>query len=120
MKMSTNLKSHLKLLELLCCSNPETLKILINKSDNNFILAVCEVIKNFKEGNFDCKKKNLRKLKKFKTQIYKLSNTSKSSKNLKNQRKILSQKGKGFLPLILAPFLVHAAEYFVSNLTRKK
>jgi len=117
--MSLNLNRHMKLLKLLHSVDPKVSRILINKCDNNFILAVCEVIKNFKEGNFSCDKKILKKLKKFRKQIFKLSNTSKSSKNLQSQRKILYQKGAGFLPLILAPFFTHIAEHFISKALRE-
>ena len=111
--MSSNLKRHLKLLELVCCVEPKIFKILIKKSSNNFILAICEVIKNLKEGNFKCDGKSLKKLKKFKKSIYKLSNTPKSSIKLNIQRKALVQRGQGFLSMILIPFISEVAQHLI-------
>jgi hypothetical protein len=111
--MSLNLKRHLKILELLCCVEPKVFKILITKSSNNLILAICEIVKNLSEGNFKCKSKNFKKLKIHKKSIKQLARTSKNISNLSTQRKVLTQKGQGFLSLILFPFISEVAQHLI-------
>ena len=99
--MSTQLKKHAALLQILATAKPVMCKAIIAAADHDLISCLCECALNIIKGNVPLSKCHLKRLKWHKKDVRTLVNkcTPKVTK-----KKIL-QKG-GFLSALLAPIAV--------------
>lgn len=116
--MSLNVKRQLPLLEFLRVAPPKIVKLILENSDDQLILALCEICSNLCRGNIPCHPKQYNKLKKYRLYMHKLARAKKNQKNLKQERAVLYQKGGAFLPLLLAPVLSGLTQYFLQKAIR--
>jgi hypothetical protein len=86
------------LLTLLSKCKKRMLKAVINASDRELVLTVCECILNCLNGNISLSEKDKQKLKKHKKILRTLIQKGNS---IKLRKKLLIQQGSGFLPIIL-------------------
>ena len=84
--------------QLKVLSKSKNKKKLLRKVPNNIIKAICECCKNLLCGNIPCNKRCLNKLRPYKKALRDLS---KSKVPLFKKRRILTQKGEGFLGFLL-------------------
>ena len=89
-------------MELLCISHPIQQQALLNSASHEQIRLLCNCLENFKYT-----KGTLNKLGPFKDDLADLTDRSRS---FRKKRKILVQRGIGFLGLVLAPLLEGLAE----------
>lgn len=103
MPVSKNLKKNFVILKFLSDKKvPNTIKQkILTNPDDKLVLAVCECVLNVCHHT-KCDKKIIKRLKKFKKQIYCLSNTKRNEKNLSKQKKVLKQHGGSIIPLLLS------------------
>lgn len=106
-----NVKKNLELLKVLSKCKKGMLKAVINTSDRDLILTVCECILNCLNGNIKLSPKNRDKLKKYKRTLRTLIQKRKS---IKYRKKLLIQQGSGFLPIILPSVISALASLFSS------
>lgn len=99
--MSSNVCRHAPLLEFLKVAPPKIIKIVLANADPKLIQAICEISLNLCKGNLKCSSKDRKKLKRHRTNLYKLASAKKSQKRFTAERRILQQQGGAFLPLIL-------------------
>lgn len=76
-------------------------KFILQKADSKLIQAICESIYNILEGSLPLDNKQKTKLIKHKSTLRKLIEKS----SLKDKKKLLVQRGSGFLPLLLPTVL---------------
>lgn len=99
-------KQHVEHLKLLAKS--KTKKTILRKCPNSLIKAVCECVLNVLKGNVPLNKHQKRKITAYKKVVRTLG---KKSVPLYKKRKLLVQKGDGFLS-----FLIPAAVSVISSL----
>ena len=87
---------HLEQIRLLGKSKMK--KTLLRKSPNSLIKALCECCNNLIKGNIPLSKQRLNRLRPYKRTLRKLVN---SKVPLFKKRRILVQKGDGFLSLLI-------------------
>ncbi len=83
-----------------CKSNMRT--VILSNADKNLINTICECVHNCLNGNIELNNEIIPKLKRHKNDLRNLVGRNKS---LKIKKKILSQKGGAFLPLLLSTVL---------------
>jgi len=89
---------------------PKLRKLILLNSDKELVHAIKECLFNFLKGNYKIPEHNLQKIKKYKSSIRCLVGSNCFNKN----KKILIQKGNGFLPFIL-PFVPLLGELVVNT-----
>lgn len=106
--MIGKVKTHEDYLRSLLLLKPKFRKALLIASDDEEINCVCECIYNVLKGNIPVEKKEKQKLKKFKNILRKLVLKGKN----KSRKRIIIQKGGGFLPIILGSVLTALIQSF--------
>lgn len=104
-------KKHLPILTLVKDARPNLRKSILLHCDDNIIKTINECVYNTLKENIPLTVSEKRKLKKFKSVLRKVLKT-KGSVNKK--RKVISQGGGAFLPVLLKP-IVSAANYSVNR-----
>ena len=90
--------AHQNLEQLKVLAKSKNKKSLLKKAPNCVIKALCECCKNLLCGNIPCNKQRLNRLRPYKKALRVLS---KSKVPLFKKRRILIQKGEGFLSFLL-------------------
>lgn len=104
--MSSRMVKNSALLRFLSKATPKQCKALLKTSSDQQINAICECILNFLHGTINIPSKDIKRLKKHKNCLRKLSN---KKIGIKHKRKLLIQKGSGILGSILGPILTGLA-----------
>lgn len=112
--MSVNLKRQVPLLKLLQIAPPKILKVILANADPKLISAICEISLNLCKGNLKCCNKDRKKLKRHRKKLYKLAAAKKNQKQFSTERRILTQQGGAFLPLLI-PAALAALEFIRSK-----
>lgn len=113
--MSAEAKRYFNHLEILRSSSAKERKNFLKIADDNLISLICEVCLNYCHGTFDCDENSCRRLLKHKRDILALASLKSRKSNLKKERKILLQRGSGFLPILLAPVLSSLASFVIEK-----
>lgn len=102
--MSSRVKRHLSLMELIYKSKPHMRRLIISKASPDFINALCELALNVLKGNVPLSSNQYKQLQKQKSVIRFVAD--KKVKALK-KKKAITQRGGFLLPLLGAaiPFL---------------
>ena len=101
-EMTSGYMKHRPFVEFLCIYHPIQQQALLNFASHEHIRFLCNCLENFTYP-----KGTLNKLGPFKDDLADLANRSRS---FRKKRKILVQRGCGFLELVLAPLLEGLAE----------
>lgn len=96
------LKENKHMLFVLKKATPKLRKAILKSAPDELIKAINEIAYNILNGNHRIGKKNKENLKKYKSQLRKLTQPNKS---LKTKRKVLVQNGGSFLPYLLSTVL---------------
>lgn len=90
------------LLQALVYANPKQRQCIIRHADKKLLICICECSLNLVKGNVDLTLKQKKKLKKYKSLLYRLAGNG----NLKSKKRIIvNRTGSSILPLILVPVL---------------
>lgn len=108
-----NLKKNYHFLQMLAKATPDQKRALLRTASNSQVLSLCEICLNTLVGNIPV---DIKRLKKYKNIIRKLSKRSTSVRNKKAL--LLNQKG-GFLPA-LAPVILSALAGIVGRVIGNK
>ena len=95
------IKKHFNYIKHLASKDSDIRNSIIKLADKEVICAVCECILNVINGNIKIKESLRKKISPHKDSLRKLQKKS----SLKVKKKILTQKGGNFLPLILPVIL---------------
>lgn len=98
-------KKYIALLEALRHSDKEQRLALLRKADQKLIKYICECALNVLKGAVSLKSCQKNKLKKHKQVLRKLATKPTGKNSWKKKKRVIVQKGGGFLPLLLAPVL---------------
>jgi hypothetical protein len=93
-------------------ASPKLRKAIIQNCDENLIKALIEIIANTLQGNHELPRKAKNSLNKYKKQ---LRSAAAPCKNISAKRKILSQKGGAFLPIVLGTILSGVISDLIEN-----
>ena len=104
--MSARLKRNWDLLKVLKAASPSQRKAILLTSNDDLILAICEIVDNVLRGTVKLSSHQKNKLKQYKKAM---RYTAAHNVSKKNKRKVLATQRGGFLPLILAPALTLVA-----------
>lgn len=88
---------------VLAVAKPELRKAMLFKSDDALIKAIVEIVLNTLNGNLPISKKVIRQMKPHRVIMRKIAN--KKKRQLKSHRRILVQKGGGFIPYVCKAYL---------------
>ena len=99
--MSSRIKRNYNVLHVLNKASPKLRKAILENSNTDLVLALCEVISNVLSGAVKLRGPVKQKLKKHRSALRKVADKKVA---LKIKKQILAQKG-GFLPALLAPAL---------------
>lgn len=100
-----SVKKHLPVLELVQSAKPKLRKSIIINCDLDLIKTLNECVYNTLQGNIELNDSERQNLKKFKTILRKVLNTK---GGLSKKRKVISQNGGAFLPILLKPIVTAA------------
>lgn len=75
-------------------------KAILQNCDDKFIQTLAEIVHNVLKGNIRLDAKDLRKLKKYKTQLRKIHASIKKNRATKSRRKLFSNQIGGFWPVL--------------------
>jgi hypothetical protein len=89
-------------------------KAILKSADKKLVDDLCEIIYNILIGNLSLNETEFKLLNNYKNNLRKLINKS----SLKAKKKILVQKGSGFLPLII-PAAITGISSIISSLISK-
>lgn len=78
--------------------------VLLKSADRSLIKAICECILNIITGNVNISHENRKRLYKYKNFLRKLASPNKK-RSWQQRKRIIVQKGSGFLPLIIPPVM---------------
>ena len=95
-----NVKKHLTHLQFLAHCSPKLRKLVLKNADKDLILAVCECMYNFMNGNVKVDENIMKKTQKHKNHLRKLF----SDGSLSKKKDVLVQHG-GFLPILIPTIL---------------
>ena len=99
--MSSRVKRHVEVLQVLAKAKPATLKAIMNQPDKDLVHCICECTHNILRGNVPLTKAQKIKLMWYKQELRALD---KKGTSQKRKQRIL-QTGGGLLPALLAPLL---------------
>lgn len=85
---------------------PKQRKAMLLNSNNDLMMAICEIVDNVLRGTVKLRPSDRKKLSKYKSVLREMADRSLAKK--KKKTLLLSQRG-GFLPLVLAPALALVA-----------
>ncbi len=100
--MTRTVENNLEVLKFLCKGDQKYTRKLLKHADKKLITCLCECVLNVLNGNVPLSKIEKERLKDHKTLLRKLCKKGGSFKKKKN---IITQKGSGFLPLLLTPII---------------
>lgn len=109
----SRLKRNITIIKSLDSLTPKQFKAVIEHSDKDLIYCLSNVIHNVTTGKIPVKQSTLKKLRKYKKELYKLCEKRLS---LKQRKKILVQKGRGIFSILL-PTIIGT---LVSLISRRK
>jgi hypothetical protein len=109
--MSQRVRKHLPTLKILAVSPASVRKQILGAADDSLVKLLVECCYNTLYGDLKLSPASVKKLKKYKTIIRKISQPS---KNLKKKKKEIEQSGSGFLTLFL-PTIISGIEALVKN-----
>lgn len=98
-------KKYIALLSALRHSDKNSRVALLRLADQKLIKYICECALNVLKGVVSLKTCEKKKLKKYKKVLRKLVAKSGRKNSWKSKKRILVQKGGGFLPFLLQPIL---------------
>ena len=99
-------KKYIILLHALLHSSKEQRLAILRNADKKLIKYICECALNILKGVITLKSLEFEKLKRYKKILRQLTETNTTSKSgWKNKKRIIIQRGSGFLPLILGPLI---------------
>lgn len=99
--MSARVRRHIDVLKVLLKAKVPLRKAILTNSDQQLILALCEIVKNVLLGNVKLPPKQKKALTRHSALLRKLSD---KRIDVKTKKKLFIQRG-GFLPAILGPAL---------------
>lgn len=105
--MSKCVIKHLPVLKELATTTPKKRRKLLEAANLELIKSIVECIENVLKGNVQLKKKCVEKLKRYKTTLHKIFNTT---NKLSHKKKVIVQSGGGFIPVLLASLIPVLAE----------
>lgn len=100
--MSEVVVKNLPILDILTRSNSVSRQKILKKADFALIKAIVECVLNVLNGNIHIESGRMKKLKKYKNTLRKLSAPG---KNWSLKKKVIVQSGGSFLPLLLTPIV---------------
>lgn len=105
--MSKCVIKNLPILKAIATSPPKLRHALLENGNLQVIKAIVECIENVLKGNITLEENCFRKLKKHKSA---LRAVSRAPNKLTQKKKVIIQKGGGFLPALLIPIITVLAE----------
>lgn len=105
--MSQCVIENLPVLRTLASAPPKLRRMILENGNLQLIKAIVECIENVLNGNIPMKPSTFKKLKKHKGA---LTAVSKTPNKLAQKKKVIIQKGGGFLPALLVPIITVLAE----------
>lgn len=105
--MTQSVKSNSDVLKFLCKAKPQHRRAILKVADKKLVSCICECVHNILNGNIPLTKNQKNKLYAHKKTLRKIN---KKGDTFKVKKKIIEQKGSGFLPLILVPILTAVLE----------
>lgn len=100
--MSQNVRTHAHMLKVLSECNPKLQKLIIENGGAKLIHCICEICLNILKGNVSLNKHQKQKLNRHRQTIRTLTNPKAS---VASKKKILVQKGGGFISSLIVPVL---------------
>lgn len=115
-KMSTKrMRKNVFVLGALGTGKPKTIRAIMKQADGELMTCLCECAKNILKGNVPLNVQQLSKLKRHREVVRKLASRNISSKD---KKKIVLQKGSGFLSALIAPLATQVLAPLVSELIK--
>lgn len=108
--MSRELVKQLPLLELLVRVNKSSREKILKHSDPKLIKVLVDCIHNVLVGNVSMKKERIKRLKKHKSTLRRIVN---GRGKVNTKKKLIVQRGSGFLPILLEPIVSYLLEKIV-------
>lgn len=105
--MSQCVIKNLPILKTLANAPPKLRRAILENGSLQLIKAIVECIENVLKGNISLEPACLKKLKKHKVALRKVS---RAPNKLSQKKKVIIQKGGGFLPALLIPVITVLAE----------
>lgn len=105
--MSHCVIKNLPVLKTLASASPKLRRMILENGNLQLIKAIVECIENVLKGNIPIEESCFKKLKKHKSALRAIS---KSPNKLSQKKKVIIQKGGGFLPALLLPVITVLAE----------
>ena len=106
--MTTRLKKHAELLNLLAKAKPKLRKAIIGAADHDLIMCLCECAQNLLNGNVPMCSRHLKRLQRYRSDVRQLV----KKRTAQRKKKKILQKG-GFLSALLAPIAVEVLSKLV-------
>lgn len=100
--MSEAVVRNLPILDMLTRSNSISRQKILKKADFDLIKAIIECALNVLNGNVQIECERMKKLRKYKKTLRKISEPG---KNWSLKKKVIVQSGGSFLPLLLTPIV---------------
>lgn len=100
--MSQCVIKNLPFLKTLAVAPPKLRRMILEKGNLQLIKAIVECVENVLKGNITLEADYLKKLKKHKSTLRKVS---KAPNKLAQKKKVIVQKGGSFLPALLLPVI---------------
>ena len=105
--MSRRVKKNCDVLKVLAKCKPPMRKAIIKVADNDLLEAITECLLNICKNTIKISPKTYKKLAQYSRHIEVVADKSKPLA----QRRVILQKGDGFLPFLLAPVLEQLASF---------
>lgn len=99
------------LLQVLKQAKSKLHKAIINNCDDRFIQTLSEILHNVLNGNVNLDLPTKKKLKRYKSRLFKLHDHISKHKTVKRRRKAFANQTGGFWPLLLNAVLSGIAAY---------
>ena len=106
--MSRRVKRNCDVLRVLAKCNPSMLKAIIKTADNDLLEAITECLLNICKDTIKLSPKTYKKLTPYSDHIEIVAD---KRNPIAKRRKVILQKGDGFLPFLLAPVLEQLASF---------
>ena len=108
--MSRRVKGNYDILKVLAKCKPHMRRAIIKAADKNLLEAITECFLNICKDTIKISPKTYKKLASYSNHIEIVAD---KSKPLAKRKRVILQKGDGFLPLLLAPVLEQLASLLV-------
>ena len=100
--MSRSVRNSSDVIKFLCKTKPHYRKALLKSADKDLIHSICECVYNILIGKVPLAKSQKVNISKHKTTLRRLL---KPGVSFRSRKKLIIQKGGGFLPLLLTPII---------------